>query len=756
MPENKSPYPNHLEIVRALSRALDLKFESQFLDDQVANPDFDFRFVGLAVKRGLREPLEHHVDAQFANDIVRWLEHFFEQYSSFVAKLSLEGLSREKAEQLLAAHLFSFYGAFVLKELCRRRQGPAAETLLNDQKQAIAITASWASVKIRPWPGYVSTWSKQQADKFRRWQSGIELPSLSSLKTLFRSPEARSMLGQADSMRLYTLFVIARAVDWFRRQTFGQISLTHGLGSLRTGKHHKPIGYVLAEAHSAETMDTQRLHADIDFLAEGLNPFRPKQPADCELLRSRLTDFSQKRQVLDPISTTVFWEHWFEARLHMLSGSLELAANDYKKAFEHAYFRAGRNQETIILEALVVTAMLDRPDKTFLKRLRNAQVLLGMELPLKPEQQDFRSKYDDHVEPWFIDLYRGHFRKRFPESGAFPGVKYPRRDQALVGPILVTDELGQKKPDLRHPDRRIATGDGPSKKWPQLVYYTWLGDRDGVSALLKAGADPNKLSQSGESALLLSILALDVTELSNQDFDLGFFKAITQAKHNHQTLNCRTQKKRLAPLHAVLNTNQIEVLETLLDMGCEPDFRAGVEMSTPLYHCLEKIGLLTGKASPLKQLQNAPNDQMLLDTIRRYSGGREGLTLEQVQKKLRQQYNDPRYQSLLATVQDLLVGEVKNRLDLDELRAMARLLVQKGADPNAVHTYPVKGYTPMMLAVENDEDDLVEFMREHGGGSLATTYRHDRTGREIGCRQIASYFQATKVLKRFFSTTGKD
>jgi ankyrin repeat protein len=755
MPENNSPYPNHLEIVRALSRALDLKYESKFLDDQVANPDFDFRFVGLGVKRGLHEPLEHNVDAQFANDIVRWLERFFEQYSAFVAKLSLEGLSCEKAEQLLAAHLFSFYGAFALKELCRRLQGPAAEALLNDQKQAIAITASWASVKIRPWPGYMSTWNKQQADQFRRWQSGIELPSLSSLKTLFRSPEARSVLGQADSMRLYTLFVIARAVDWFRRQRFGQIALAHGLGSLRTGKHHKPIGYVLAEAHSAETMDAQRLHADIDFLAEGLNPFRPKQRADRELLRSRLTDFSQKRQSLDPAGTTVFWEHWFEARFHMLSGSLELAANDYKKAFEHAYFRAGLNQETIILEALVVTAMLDRPDKTFLKKLRNAQVLLSMELPLKPEQQDFRSKYDDHVEPWFIDFYRGHFRKRFPESGAFPGVKYPRHDQALIGPILVTGGSNHKKPDLRHPDRRIKTGDGPSKKWPQLVYYTWTRDRDAVSALLKAGADPSKLSQSDESALLLSILALDVTELSNQTFDLELFKIISRAEHSHQALNCRTQKKRLAPLHAALDTNQIAVLEKLLEMGCEPDFRAGIEMSTPLYHCLEKIGLLTGKASPPKQLQNAPNDQMLLDTIRRYSGGRDGLTLEQVQKKLRQQYNDPRYQSLLAAVQDLLIGEVKKRLNLDELRAMARLLVQKGADPNAVHTYPVKGYTPMMLAVENDEDDLVEFMREHGGGSLATTYRHDRTGREISCRQIASYFQATKVLKRFFSSTGK-
>ena len=50
---------------------------------------------------------------------------------------------------------------------------------------------------------------------------------------------------------------------------------------------------------------------------------------------------------------------------------------------------------------------------------------------------------------------------------------------------------------------------------------------------------------------------------------------------------------------------------------------------------------------------------------------------------------------------------------------------------------------------------LVDFMVEHGDGSLEMTYRENRTGREIGCRQIASYFQATKVLKRFFSSTGK-
>lgn len=131
------------------------------------------------------------------------------------------------------------------------------------------------------------------------------------------------------------------------------------------------------------------------------------------------------------------------------------------------------------------------------------------------------------------------------------------------------------------------------------------------------------------------------------------------------------------------------------------------------------------------------------------------MTLEQVRKRLVQQYSDPLYQTVLAAVKEVVIGGVTNKLDVDQLRTMARMLVQRGADPNAIHTYPIKGYTPLMLAVENDEDDLVDFMVEHGDGALEMTYRENRTCREIGCRQIASYFQATKVLKRFFSSAGK-
>jgi hypothetical protein len=170
---------------------------------------------------------------------------------------------------------------------------------------------------------------------------------------------------------------------------------------------------------------------------------------------------------------------------------------------------------------------------------------------------------------------------------------------------------------------------------------------------------------------------------------------------------------------------------------------------------LERIGLVTGKASPLEQLQRAADDAVLLDTIRRYSGGLGGLTLEHVQKRLRQQHNDPRYRHILGAVQEVVIGAMTKKLDVHQLRAMARILVRRGADPNALHSYPIKGYTPLMLAVENDEDDLVDFMVEHGGGSLEMAYRDNRTGQEISCRQIASYFQATKVLKRFFSSKGK-
>ena len=38
-----------------------------------------------------------------------------------------------------------------------------------------------------------------------------------------------------------------------------------------------------------------------------------------------------------------------------------------------------------------------------------------------------------------------------------------------------------------------------------------------------------------------------------------------------------------------------------------------------------------------------------------------------------------------------------------------------GADPNAEHTHPINGYTPLMLAVETDEAQVAKALKEAGG-----------------------------------------
>ena len=69
---------------------------------------------------------------------------------------------------------------------------------------------------------------------------------------------------------------------------------------------------------------------------------------------------------------------------------------------------------------------------------------------------------------------------------------------------------------------------------------------------------------------------------------------------------------------------------------------------------------------------------------------------------------------------ELQIERVKEHMSLEGLRKIALLLIDAGADVNAKHTSPVKGYTPLMLAAELDEVNLVNAMLIKG----ATLGRH--------------------------------
>ena len=87
-------------------------------------------------------------------------------------------------------------------------------------------------------------------------------------------------------------------------------------------------------------------------------------------------------------------------------------------------------------------------------------------------------------------------------------------------------------------------------------------------------------------------------------------------------------------------------------------------------------------------------------------------------------------------------------MDLGELRKIASLLINSGADVNAEHASPSEGYTPLMLAAELDESSIFEQMLIYGGDTKKT-YKDRTTCRNISILEIARYSRSAGVLQVF-------
>ncbi|SET86370.1 hypothetical protein SAMN04487962_1333 [Marinobacter segnicrescens] len=125
------------------------------------------------------------------------------------------------------------------------------------------------------------------------------------------------------------------------------------------------------------------------------------------------------------------------------------------------------------------------------------------------------------------------------------------------------------------------------------------------------------------------------------------------------------------------------------------------------------------------------------------------MTLEAQRQYLERVASNPRYNSIHQAAGKVLVETERKSFDLDVLRAMAGLLIEQGADTNAEQNYPIPGYTPLMLAIESDELDLVNRMVS-AGGILEKTYLDQNSGKWVTPLQIATEFQAHSVLKEVF------
>ncbi|WP_430481460.1 ankyrin repeat domain-containing protein [Ralstonia pseudosolanacearum] len=132
-------------------------------------------------------------------------------------------------------------------------------------------------------------------------------------------------------------------------------------------------------------------------------------------------------------------------------------------------------------------------------------------------------------------------------------------------------------------------------------------------------------------------------------------------------------------------------------------------------------------------------DLMLQDTLRRYGVTSAGVFGTQP----RLAAGSP---SLSGQVAKFIVDEHVRRHRVDKLLRIIELLLEFEADPNAGHSYPVPGRTPLMLAAESDLPEAFDLMVRHGGKPM----QPDASG--ANCMRIALAFGSGKVV-RYLKTT---
>lgn len=738
-PDYDFPYPTFIEVLRAFTRALDIKYSKKILDDKAFDRHFDPRLTDTLIEDCLTTPLIKYVGSQASELISGTFKRMIQEYSKLIAEVAADGITRQEMIPLLLKWFYKDRIAQSLAEIFSATGGPSPVTLFGSDDNAVEVVLNWISNNETGWKAYHSSLTKDQRDRLSAWSRG-ELPS-SQYIILMSDWSAGSSSDKVNWDRAKLLLLIARAIESVRRQE-NQQNLIDAVRLSLWGAEEK--GDLASAVLQLQNKANNQHAAIIPYIAEIEHRLRrtsTKQPEERTRVKQCL-DFSKAQLKAIPSGfTTTYWLDWYEARWYMLSGDLMKANELYQQAFNDCLFRSGENQRLIIEEALVVAASLKRPDKVFLKHLKWASLKFGYDLPSVKGFQP-SNKFSATIEDWEIDLWKSNLLRAFPKHGFFPGFSV-EKNMPRIGPWLCADP-DAIKPDYNRPDRERKIGDTWKKTLPQLVWFTVQENVPVVEKLLDKEATVNCASDVGDTPILMALESLNVTELPPRSLDERCFNLISQHPHASDTINKRTQKKRLLPIISAVLSGRPDVVEKVLELGADPNGRGETDEQTPLNLCLKYIGVVKDPEKYLEIQRTMPITPEVLDSIRRYSGGLSGFTLEQQKLLLAENRQNEFFSAFADTYRQNRTNQITKHMSLANLRSIAKKLIENGADVNAEHSSPQKGYTPLMLAAEWDEKELFEIM-VHNGGDPRKQYYNSLLNKAVDCYFVADFFKSAEV-----------
>lgn len=755
----KTPFPNLGEITGFIARAMDTRsmVRKKAFSDYADKGSDQERSLRLIINDAIYAPVEKFSGIPARAVLEKHFEEFLKDYLDLVQSVSLEGMDREVSLPILSDYFFSYYFLSFSSEYCQLL-GLSDEYLLGLLEQdeiAINTAFQWFEKNIDGWDE-VHFGSKEDEDHLRDWRGegkNYHLPKRSSIVQLID----RSNIDDDKAEQIRAILLFARTVDFIRRIPLEESFLSQcrsWFAEFRSAperlksKHSELLVFLAAknEKHQSERMPEQfgKLYKVALFLLSR----KGKTAEDWENLSRCMEIF------LDYVEINPRFYYQTQGARFALNGNVKEALLYYKKLFSFCLYRSGTMQMESIECALSVAAMAN--DRPFLKTLKHQLIVFGVRLPppdvdpldLKVNNRGSKSQ-DNVVEDWEIERWKTLFFEIFPEDSMFPGAMQ-RLERPRQGLYLINDELiDQYRPDTRNLDRVITFEDlrGQRKRYPQLVFFVRHNKTGYARELLDRGANVNNLSQSGEAAMHFALEGVDVHANPLRQHSRELFDLLSEREHKVETMDQRTTKKKLLPLIQAVGSGQPEIVKKVLDMGATVD-RFGTELEqTALYFCVHLAAVIRypeqACARFLGRKEN-PTDAMLESKLR-FDPWLAGIHIEETRQKSSM---SPQHQALYEEGMYLYFMTLADKLSLHAMMEIAQILLEHGADPNLEHNghlVPLKGYTPMMLAAERDEGEILAMMLKYGGNPKKN-YINPKDQTDYDCWKIALAWGSSKTI----------
>lgn len=730
----KSPYFFPAEVVRAIARALDSKADNDLLDNKCHDLYLSKNELDQLVNIHIHKVIERvELKKSVENELKALIAQMFDDYLKIVATYNLSERHRDDIGTWIIEAFFCPYLINIVSFLgIRTRPFQKSDyiELMTDKSVGLELAFEVVEKRVKGWNAFYTGLPKGDKDKITAWRRGDYLPSYGSLLAIFNSKHY-------DMTKNTLVFLItARAIGYFKK--------------------HNDFELLTQYFKSPRSLDALMVQFEDLILA--------LQKRDMQYVA---TLYQNKDEQFVHRPSTIVLELLTYSLSSFVKDEIEKAKEYFVNTFELSLYRSGHLCERIIEVGFVIASWQESPDMSLISKLKSVQNLYGYTLPTIVTEDNKRKK-ENLVEDWEINMWRSNAQRVFNNFK----VELPEKYQVSSAILPVYLDAKELKLDLKKPNKKLKLNDNnklhrdKNKKkqvTTQLIWNTLLEDLDAVNQLLQAGADINILSDNNESALLVALQYMNLTQFDEPDD--SFYQALKNLEYAPKTINAVTAKKHLFPLLSAVQTGRLEVVEHILGLGADVSQKGGSGHLDALTMCISLIGTVKSSKLQLNQFAMITEDPKTaiarmsdfeFSAFIRETQGSLGLNRQQVTNHLVQRMKSSDAMAIRKELSEVFQKQTQANyelFDLSEMRKIAKLLINKGANPNARYDWHgIDGYTPFLLACELNEDELVTHMLNNATeGSkddiINTVYRDRRDGQAVGYERVCKYFKADDVLE---------